>query len=124
MTWMMVSNRPKKKSFHQLRNHRARGQTIMNGIEIVIETETRGIPDLTRNLRKKSRDQEAESEIEIETEGSANEANRPSLTRRRIRIRTEIGIVTDGMTEKEREKGKEIAIEEENATEPGIDTNI
>jgi hypothetical protein len=121
---MTVSNHLKKKSFHQLRNRRARGQTIMNGIGIVIETETRGIPDLTRSLRKKSRDQEAESEIEIETEGSANEANRQSPTRRRIRIRTEIGIVTDGTTGKEREKGKEIATEEENATEPGIEDGV
>lgn len=116
---MMVSNRPRKKSFHQLKNYHARGQMTMNGIEIVTETETRGTFDLKRNLRKKSRDQEAEREIETEIEESANVVNHQNLIRTRIRIG--IGIVTDETIEIEKEKEIAIAIEEENATELGIE---
>jgi len=121
MIWMMVSSRPRKKNFHQLKNRRAKDQTITNETENVIEIETRGIPDLTRSLRKKNRDREAESEIEIETEESANVVNRQSLIRHRTRIRREKGIVTDGTTEKGSEKGKENATEEENVTELDIE---
>lgn len=118
----MESNHQRKKRFHQVKNYHVRDQMITNGTEIVTEIGTRGIPDLRKNLIRKSKDREVKRETEIGTGENVNVANHRNLTHPRIKIRIETEIVIEEMIEsgKENEKEKGSEIVEENATELDI----
>ena len=101
------------KIYLRLKRTFAKERTIMIEIEIVTETETKGIRVPIKSLTGKSKDQGVETGTEIDE--NVNVVNLPKATLLLIKTKTEIKIGIGEMTEIERETG--IEIEDENVTE-------